>query len=90
VAPDAAEGPFGQPSAQRCGRARPVLIQLRGKSFGVEQDVLAVGVAERLASVLRPGMNRSWLVSALAWNMGALGRNPIALILRDETNDVLT
>ena len=34
-------------------------------------------------------MNGSWFVSALAWNMGAFRRNPVALVLRDETNDVL-
>jgi hypothetical protein len=44
-----------------------------------------------LASVSAPraGVNRSWFISALAWNLGAFRRNPIALVLRDEPNDVL-
>lgn len=36
-----------------------------------------------------PGRNRSWFVSALVWNMGTFGRNPVVLVLRDEMNDVL-
>ena len=35
------------------------------------------------------GLKGSWFVSALAWNMGAFRRNPVALVLRNETNDVL-
>jgi hypothetical protein len=38
-------------------------------------------------STLRAGVNGSWFVSALAWNLRAFRRNPIALVLRDETND---
>jgi hypothetical protein len=41
------------------------------------------------ASALRPRVYGSWFVSALAWSMGAFRRNPGALVLRDEANDVL-
>jgi hypothetical protein len=40
-------------------------------------------------SGLRPGPSGSRLASALPWNMGAFLRNPTALVLRDETNDLL-
>ena len=40
-------------------------------------------------SAQRPRLEGSWFVLALAWNMGAFGRNPAALVLRNETSDVL-
>src|SRR2546430_11110657 len=36
-----------------------------------------------------PFMNGSWFVWTLAWKSGAFGRYPVALVLRDETNDVI-
>jgi hypothetical protein len=41
------------------------------------------------ASTLRPLLKGARFVSALARNTGAFGRNPVALVLRDETTDVL-
>jgi hypothetical protein len=38
---------------------------------------------------LRPGLNGAWFVSALVWNLGAFGRNPVALVRWHETNDIL-
>jgi hypothetical protein len=39
---------------------------------------------------LGPGMAGSWFAWALAPQMGAFRRNPVALMLRDEANDVRT
>jgi AcrR family transcriptional regulator len=43
-----------------------------------------------LRSVRRRALNGSWFVAALAWNMGAFDRNPVALVRRDASKDVLT
>jgi hypothetical protein len=61
------------------------------KTFHMSDVVAADRVASSDGGVSIPlaGMNGSWFVSALAWNMGAFGRNPVVLVLWDETNDVL-
>jgi hypothetical protein len=41
------------------------------------------------ASALRPGMNGSWFISALAWPVRAFRRNPAALVGRNATHDIL-